>query len=150
MNSEAGLWQHMIKWWKPFGKIDRIETGMTTSGVPDVDAYFKQYGSVKIELKFCKKFLKGLELRPAQHRYMQDRIKFGDRDIWIFAAIDDPSINSDVMWMLIHSSHSRSLIENKSCANWLRHAEWTHEGDLNSVVVDTMMDTMFYNRGWDL
>lgn len=143
MRDERGMWQYLRPKFSMHGMFTRIETRETASGVPDVDAFIKDFGAVKIELKICKKIGDGFTLRPAQHRWMQDRIKVGDRNVWILAAIDDVSISQKPRWLLIHGSSSRQLIEDKSITNWQKHAFFNYHGYLDQEeIINCIMEIM--------
>ncbi|AEM62920.1 DNA helicase [Vibrio phage phiVC8] len=142
MKDEHGMWKYLRPKLAPHGMFTRIETGGTASGVPDVDAFIEDYGPLKIELKICKNVNDGFTLRPAQHRFMQDRIKLGDRRLWILASIDDRSISAQPRWLLIHGSSSRQLIEDKSVANWMKHAWYDHHGFLDNESIERLISEM--------
>ena len=142
MKDEAGMWKYLRPKLSGYGMFTRIETRETASGVPDVDAFIADFGAVKIELKICKKIADGFTLRPAQHRFIQDRIRVGDKNIWILAAIDDVSISTKPRWLLIHGSSSRQLIEDKSIANWQKHSFFDFHGYLEENSVAEMMETV--------
>lgn len=143
MKDEAGMWRYLSPKVRSHGMFTRIETRETASGVPDVDAFLEDFGAVKIELKICKDIKRGFTLRPAQHRFMQDRLKVGDRRVWILACIDDKSVSQKPRWMLIHGSSSRQLIEGKTVANWMNLSWWNFHGYLDDAdVVNNMMETI--------
>lgn len=142
MKDEAGMWRYLRPKLAMHGMFTRIETRETASGVPDVDAFISDLGAVKIELKICKDIRKGFHLRPAQHRWMQDRIKAGDRNLWVLAALDDRSISSNPRWLLIHGSSSKQLIQDKSVENWMKHAFFNHHGYLEAESVEAMLEEM--------
>ena len=142
MKDEKGMWQYLRPKLAGFGMFTRIESGATASGIPDVDAFIEDFGPVKIELKICKDVNKGFVLRPAQHRYMQDRLKAGDRNLWILAALDDRSISSKPRWLLIHGSSSRQLIEDKSVTNWMKHAHFDYHGYWDEEVAKCLTEAI--------
>ena len=142
MRDERGMWDYLRPKLAGQGMFTRIETRETASGVPDVDAYIKEFGAVKIELKICKRLADGFKLRPAQHRFMQDRIAVGDKNLWILAAIDDATLSQKPRWFLIHGSSSKQLIANKTATGWQRLAWWEHFGYLDDERIAEMMDVI--------
>lgn len=142
MKDEKGLWQYLRPKLKMHGIFTRIETRETAVGVPDVDAFLPDFGPVKIELKICKRTQKGFELRPAQHRYLQDRLKLGDKNLWVLACIDDKSLHVKPWFILIHASSSRQLIEDKSVTNWMKHAFWTHHGYFDEDTAEKLVEAI--------
>ena len=146
MKDEAGMWKYLRPKLAGHGMFTRIETRETASGVPDVDAFLPDVGPVKIELKICKKVENGFTLRPAQHRFMQDRLKWGDKNVWILACLDDRSISAKPRWMLIHGSSSRQLIEDKHVLNWQKYAFWDFHGYLEEESVQKMVEVLSYER----
>ncbi len=113
--NETALWHGIKRELRKHGKFDRIETGNTSLGVPDIDGYITGFGAIKIELKHCKDEKKGFVLRPAQHRYMQDRIKAGDQNVWILACLDLPN-RFEMLW--IHGHETLKLIKNSNPLFW--------------------------------
>lgn len=121
IKSETKYWEHLRDHnFKriPNSHFSRIESHATALGIPDVNAVI-QGRDVWIELKHCLSWTDELTLRGSQHRWMQERIKAGAKNVWILAHVADTGSN-----MLIRAEGgTKDLIDNPSVDHWWSRAE---------------------------
>ena len=113
IKSEAAFWKHLRDNNIPKTAkthYSRVESHATSTGIPDVDFCHDGF-SFYLELKHSDG--KDFELRPAQHRWIQDRFKAGFFNVWILA-LHQPTETV----LLIHGHLSRMLIEHPRVCDW--------------------------------
>jgi len=130
-NSEKGLWSYLNpKMKEAFGTkwhAERIETGATACGQPDVN-YCLMGKENNIELKhatatnFCR-------LRPSQYQWMKRRLRAG-KLCWILVELSHRKT-----WILISSAHCQTLIKNPEEKVWVECAMevWQNEIDFEKL-----------------
>lgn len=115
--------------------LERIESGGTVSGQPDVD-YCIQGALGDLELKAATSETQfDCHLRPAQYQWMKRRIAAGGHP-WVLLRVEE--FNN---WYLISGLNAKELIRKPTFQNWteLAACKWA-----NGINIDELSD---YLRG---
>lgn len=126
---ESDLWRYLRISIKPQigGHWSRIESHATAIGVPDVNA--SRFGwDVWIELKQGD----DANIRPAQYRWIKDRLKEGNKNIWIIHQQENYG------FMAIHGSMV-DMIKNKPKATWAACADKIWQNEINPKELELLL-----------
>lgn len=128
--SEANLWQRVRKGLEGFGHLQRIESGVTDSGIPDVNYCFggkegwfemKHGDEPKRITTSVFKSQRGLD--PQQIEWLLYRWKNGGR-VFILAQVG--------AWLVLLHGSQAARFNDMTLEDMKRVADWHHRGAMTS------------------
>ena len=129
--SEADLWKEMKDGIGHMGHFSRVESHLTSAGIPDVD-FCIEGTEGHIELKFAHNTIKKNFVRPTQVKWFRDRAKAGGHP-WLLALIIVGHIKH---YYLCNAEDMAHVYKSTSLYFWSRHATyvWTNEMDWDEFI----------------
>lgn len=120
---ESVFWNYLKKGMGQLWLSDRIETGVTKAGVPDV--FFTMEGRMGwIELKLAKKLPARdsskipVKISPLQVHWLQTRFRLCQGGTWLFIAIENPRCYYLIRGGDSQVQYTKSEIESIAFKTW--------------------------------